>query len=106
MAKIRSNDIDFTSSQFQRISQQQCEKLHNGTLEILERTGVLLYDQEAIDLLKSAGAFISEGNRVRIPSTLVETAEKLTVPIWSIFWAKDQLVPEPLILKRLSLTIK
>lgn len=79
MANIRSNDIDFASAQFQRISPKQCEKLHNASLEILERTGVRLFDQDAVDLLKNAGAFVSEGNRVRIPASLVEKAFN-TVP--------------------------
>jgi trimethylamine--corrinoid protein Co-methyltransferase len=40
---------------------------------------VRLYDQEALSLLAKAGAFISEGNRVRIPAGLVEKAFS-TVP--------------------------
>jgi trimethylamine--corrinoid protein Co-methyltransferase len=43
-------------------------------MEILERTGAMLYDQKAIDLLKKAGAFVSDGNRVRIPAGMVEKA--------------------------------
>ena len=74
MANIRVNDRSFGSVQYGRLSPEQCEKLHNASLTILERTGVRLYYQEAIDLLKKAGAFVSEGNRVRIPSGLVEKA--------------------------------
>jgi len=74
MAKIRINDRTFGGVQYGRLSPEQCEKLHNASLAILERTGVRLYHQEAIDLLKKAGAFVSEGNRVRIPSGLVEKA--------------------------------
>jgi trimethylamine--corrinoid protein Co-methyltransferase len=40
----------------------------------MERTGVRLYEQEAIDLIKKAGAHVSDGNRVRVPSALVEKA--------------------------------
>ena len=79
MANIRVNDRSFGSVQYGRLSPEQCEKLHNATLSILERTGVRLYHQEAIDLLKKAGAFVSEGNRVRIPSGLEEKAFS-TVP--------------------------
>jgi trimethylamine--corrinoid protein Co-methyltransferase len=60
--------------QFRRLSDEQCEKIHCASLEILERTGAMLYDQAAIDVLKGAGAFVSDGNRVRIPSGLVEKA--------------------------------
>ena len=62
-----------------RLSPEQCQKLHNASLEILARTGVRLYHQEAVELLKKAGASVSEGNRVRIPSGLVEKAFS-TVP--------------------------
>lgn len=74
MANIRVNDRSFGSAQYGRLSPEQCEKLHNASLAILERTGVSLYHQEAIDLLEKAGAFVSEGNRVRIHSGLVEKA--------------------------------
>lgn len=64
---------------FRRLSDEQCQKLHGASLEILERTGVRLYHQPAIDLLSEAGARVSEGNRVRIPPPLVERAFE-TVP--------------------------
>ena len=79
MAKICINDRIYGGAQYSRLSPQQCQKLHNASLEILARTGVRLYHQEAIDLLKKAGASISEGNRVRIPAGLVEKAFS-TVP--------------------------
>lgn len=59
---------------FRRLSVEQCERLHQASVEILERTGVRLYHQPAIDLLRKAGAHISEGNRVRIPVRLVSDA--------------------------------
>jgi trimethylamine--corrinoid protein Co-methyltransferase len=74
MAKIRTNDRMYQSAQFSRLSDEQCEKIHWASLEVMERTGVRLYEQEAVDLLQQAGAFVSEGNRVRIPSGLVEKA--------------------------------
>ena len=79
MTNICSNDRAFGSAQFRRLSDQQCQKLYWACLEILERTGVRLYDQEALDLLKKAGVKASDGNRVRIPSGLVEWAFS-TVP--------------------------
>ncbi len=74
MANIRTNDRTFLSAQFRRLSDEQCQKIHWASLEVLERTGVRLYDQEAIDLLKKAGVCASDGNRMRIPSGLVEKA--------------------------------
>ncbi len=65
------------SSEFvplRRLSDSQNEKLYEACLSILERTGVKIYSQEAIDLLKNAGVSNIEGNRVRIPAKLVESA--------------------------------
>ncbi len=79
MAKICSNQHALQSPFAGKLSEGQCQKLYWACLEILERTGVCLYEQEAIDLLKSAGAYVSDGNRVRIPAGLVEKAFS-TVP--------------------------
>jgi trimethylamine--corrinoid protein Co-methyltransferase len=74
MKNIHVNDSSFGSVQFARLSRQQCAKVHNASLEILARTGVRLYYPEAVDLLRKAGAFVSDGNRVRIPPGLIEKA--------------------------------
>lgn len=62
------------SLQFQRFTGQQTDRLFAACLEILERTGVQMHDEEALSLLKRAGARISDGNHVRIPPKLVENA--------------------------------
>ncbi|MFQ5343145.1 MAG: trimethylamine methyltransferase family protein, partial [Anaerolineae bacterium] len=79
MPDFRSNEQVFPSVQFRRLSQDQCQRLYWACLEILERTGVRLYDQAALDLLKKAGVPATDGNRVRIPAWLVERA-LTTVP--------------------------
>jgi len=79
MARIRLDDRSYGGAQYARLSPEQCARLHNGSLEILSRTGVRLYHQEAIDLLKRGGASVSEGNRVRVPAGMVEKA-LTTVP--------------------------
>jgi trimethylamine--corrinoid protein Co-methyltransferase len=79
VTKIRINDRSFGGAQYSRFSPEQCQKLHNASLEIMARTGARLYDQEAVELLKKAGASILEGNRVRVPAGLVEKAFS-TVP--------------------------
>jgi trimethylamine--corrinoid protein Co-methyltransferase len=63
----------YTSPFYRGLTDDQCRVIHNASLEILERTGVQLYYQPAIDLLKSAGCTVNE-NRVRIPPHLVEWA--------------------------------
>ena len=74
MGNIRINDHNFAGLQVQRLSPAQVNKLHNASLEILMRTGVRLFYPPAVELLRKAGAFVSEGNRVRIPAGLVEKA--------------------------------
>jgi trimethylamine--corrinoid protein Co-methyltransferase len=61
------------------LTDEQVQKIHSASLEILERIGVRLHLQEAIDLLKKAGAQVSDGNLVRIPPKRVERALS-TVP--------------------------
>src|SRR6056297_4001327 len=52
------------------ISNDQFEELHFASLEILESVGVKVFEEEALALLKEAGAEV-DGNLVRIPSWLV-----------------------------------
>ncbi len=60
------------------LSQQQCMKIHEAALSILERTGVVFQCQEAIDILRKGGAKV-DGERVFVPASMVEKALK-TVP--------------------------
>jgi len=71
---MRYNYVHFSSPQFRLLSDSQLEELHLATLQILERTGVAFECQEAIELLGEAGADISNPDRVKIPSYLVEQA--------------------------------
>ncbi len=74
MTITRSNFQSINAPRFQKLSRDQLERIHFASLEILERTGVRLLLPEAVELLKAAGADVSEENRVRIPSHLVEWA--------------------------------
>jgi len=58
---------------YRGLTDEQCRLIHCASLEILERTGVMVYYQPALDLLKKAGCFVEE-NRVRIPAHLVKWA--------------------------------
>lgn len=51
----------------------QVNALHEATLTILAQTGVEIYEEEALALLKAAGANV-EGARAKIPAHLVEQA--------------------------------
>ncbi|GFP27999.1 trimethylamine---corrinoid protein Co-methyltransferase [Candidatus Hakubella thermalkaliphila] len=59
---------------FKVLSEDQIEEIYLGALEVLERTGVKIYQERAVKLLKEAGCDVTEGNRVRIPTSLVQQA--------------------------------
>jgi len=69
-----ANVIAYQSPQFAVLSEGQLEDLHLAALEVLRRTGIRFHHQGALDMLKGAGAFISDGNLVRFPARLVQDA--------------------------------
>jgi trimethylamine--corrinoid protein Co-methyltransferase len=77
MEITQSNYQSLGAPRFQKLSRDQLTRIHAASLEILERTGVRLHLAEAVDLLRAAGADVTEGNLVCIPSHLVEWALNL-----------------------------
>jgi trimethylamine---corrinoid protein Co-methyltransferase len=59
---------------FPRLSEKDYRRMHEASLEILERIGVRLYLEEAVALIKKAGAEVTDGNLVRVPRRLVDQA--------------------------------
>ena len=55
------------------LSEEQIHAIHSASLEILERTGMKCTNQTALNIFQEGGAYI-DGNRVRIPPTMVEQA--------------------------------
>ena len=74
MPDTEAKDIGQQGFRFPRLREKQCRRMHEASLEILERIGVRLDLQEAVDLLKSAGAKVTADNLVHVPSNLVEKA--------------------------------
>lgn len=61
--------------QFRMCTEEQLYRLHFATLEVLERTGVKIYEKEALRLLKDGGAYVDEeGMIAKIPAWMVEEA--------------------------------
>ena len=75
---MRSNYRANGTQNLEVLSQDQIKRILGAAKEVLERTGVVYYDDEAIETMKKAGCFV-DGNRVRIPARLVEKALR-TVP--------------------------
>lgn len=71
---LQSNYSEYNTPQFKKLSNDQLERIHHASLEILDHTGVYLYNQEAIDLLQKAGVKVVDGSKVFIHPGLVEWA--------------------------------
>jgi len=85
---MRHNYVQYNSPQFRLLSDSQLEELHLAVLQILERTGVAFECEEAIELLDGAGADVSNPDRVKIPSYLVEQALR-TAPKTITIYTRD-----------------
>jgi trimethylamine--corrinoid protein Co-methyltransferase len=70
---IETHGFSTTSAHYARMGQQERDKIHVASLEILERVGVDVHDEKARALLVKGGARI-DGLRVRIPEHMVEKA--------------------------------
>lgn len=71
-------DVPRLAPHFAMLGPDNCQRLHDASCRILERTGVRVYHAGARQLLKRAGACV-EDDLVRIPAALVEDA-LATVP--------------------------
>jgi trimethylamine--corrinoid protein Co-methyltransferase len=69
-----ANKTALLSPQFCLLSESQVTDLHRAALEVLRRTGIRFHHREALEMLKTAGAFVSDGNLVKFPAALVEEA--------------------------------
>lgn len=68
----KTNALAFLSPQFSILSETQLQDLHLAALETLRRTGIRFHHAGALEMLREAGAFISDGNLVKFPARLVE----------------------------------
>ena len=66
---------EYRGGKFSVLSSDQIYDIHMATLEVLEKTGVLVKEENALKLLDDSGAIVDfESKRVRIPQYLVEEA--------------------------------
>lgn len=77
---MRANYTTFRTPQFRVLSEDQIEEIHLATLEVLEGTGVKVGGNEAVELLRTAGARVYGKDLVKIPSYLVEQALQSAPP--------------------------
>jgi trimethylamine--corrinoid protein Co-methyltransferase len=65
----RDGDIEYNT-----LHQDQMKEIHAHSCKILEEIGMVVHHDGAREMLKRAGAFIKEGNKVFVPASLVEWA--------------------------------
>jgi trimethylamine--corrinoid protein Co-methyltransferase len=70
---IETHGTNMTSAHYSRMGRSECEKIHQASLEILDRVGVDVHDEKARQILADGGAK-SDGLRVRIPEYMVTRA--------------------------------
>jgi trimethylamine--corrinoid protein Co-methyltransferase len=68
------NKVVNQSPQFALLSESQIQDLHLAALEVLRHTGIRFYHPGAVDMLREAGAYVSDGNLCKFPARLVEEA--------------------------------
>ncbi len=76
---MRVNYCENIKPRHQVLSEDQIEEILSGSLEVLERAGVKIHDEKAVELLKDSGAQTIDGLLVKIPSFMVKRA-LLTAP--------------------------
>jgi trimethylamine--corrinoid protein Co-methyltransferase len=74
--------------QFSLLNEQEKKSLHYAALEVLRRTGIRFHHQGALDTLKAAGAFVTDGNLVKFPAQMIEDTIS-TVPSRVIMCSRD-----------------
>lgn len=58
---------------FSLLDQRACQRIHDASLLILQRTGVRVYHPTAVAMLAEAGGSVTDGNLVHLPPELVES---------------------------------
>ena len=70
---IETRGLSTTSAHYLRMGQQECDKIHLATLEILQCVGVDVHDEKARQVLVKGGAK-ADGIRIYIPEYMVSKA--------------------------------
>jgi trimethylamine--corrinoid protein Co-methyltransferase len=62
------------TTRFRMLTDDQIEQIFFAALDVLSRTGALVHVDEALELLRDAGALVTDQNRVFIPDWMVKSA--------------------------------
>ena len=71
---IKMNQQAYGTTRFQILTGDQIEQIYFAALDVLEISGARISHPEALELFTNSDAVVSETNRVRIPTAMVEQA--------------------------------
>ena len=71
---MKMNQTIFRTPQFRVLSDDQIERIYFAALDVLERVGAAMYQEDALELFRNSDAVVGSDNRVRVPVSMVETA--------------------------------
>ena len=71
---MQQDGISSLPSGYRMFTDAQLEEIHLASLEILRRTGVRVYEEEALSMLQDAGCAVTDETLVRFPAAVVEDA--------------------------------
>ncbi len=71
---IKMNQQAYGTTRFQILTGDQIEQIYFAALDVLEISGARISHSEALELFSNSDAVVSDSNRVRIPTAVVEKA--------------------------------
>ena len=74
---MKMNQSINRTPRFRVLSDDQIERIYFAALDVLERTGSVVYQDEALELFRSSDAVVGSDKRVRVPISMVEQAIRL-----------------------------
>ncbi|MBU2490556.1 MAG: trimethylamine methyltransferase family protein, partial [Proteobacteria bacterium] len=72
----RMNQTVYRTPRFKVLSEDQIERIYFAALDVLETSGGMVFQDEALGIFRQSGEAVVRGNNVRVPASLVERALK------------------------------
>lgn len=72
----RMNTTVNATPQFEVLTENQIEQIYAAATNVLQETGSMVYEEEALKLLRKSDAVVGHDSRVRVPVSMVEEALK------------------------------
>lgn len=68
------------------LTENEVERIHNGALQVLSQTGIVIHDDDVLTLLDKAGCQVNREDRhVRIPAQVIESSVTRAPPVVTLY---------------------